>query len=270
MGKGDANIRVVKAGTVLLTEGKTSQEAFMLLKGKVAVFRKSDHNQDILLAELGEGEVFGEMSLIEDSLCSATVKAVDEVQVQVLTKKNLVLALQKDERTLQTVLGSLFYRIRAMNRQVVSLKEQVEQLPQQQASKAASVNLTGKVALKALTEPAKHAMDDMDMIVIDEFPYQIGRWSRDRRKKSWFLSTAQDNQINIHDIPPYTVSREHCRIEKKGKKFYLVDLESRLGTWVDDHKIGRGGKKRIELSAGSHRIYIGDRESVFAFEVVIA
>ncbi len=269
MGQGDTNIRVVEDGTVLLTEGKGSQEAFMLLKGKVAVFRKSDHNQDILLAELGEGEVFGEMSLIEDSLCSATVKAVGEVQVQVLTKKNFILALQQDEMTLQTVMGSLFQRIRTMNRQVVSLKEQVEQLPQQKVSQESGANFTGKIMLRSLTEPAKHAMDDMDMIVLDKFPYQIGRWSRDRRKKSWFFGASQDNQLSIHDIPPYTVSREHCCIEKKGKKVYLVDLGSRLGTWVNDQKVGRGGNKTIELSAGSHRICLGDRDSVFSFEVVV-
>ena len=269
MGKVAANIRTVKAGTVLLTEGKTSQEAFMLLKGKVAVFRKSDKNQDILLAELGEGEVFGEMSLIEASPCSATVKAVGEVHVQVLTKQNLLLALQKDAHTLQTVMGSLFQRIRTMNRQVVALEDQLSQLPEGE-KKAVEVSLSGKVVLKALTEPAKHAIDDLDRIVIDEFPYQIGRWSREQNKKSWFLGKPHENQINIHDIPPYTISREHCRIEKKGKSFYLVDLESRLGTWVNGHKVGRGSKKKIELLSGSNRIYLGDRDSLFAFEVIVS
>ncbi len=257
-------IRTVVDGTVLLQEGQQSKEAFILIHGRVAVSRRAGTNQETLLAELGEGDFFGEMSLIDASPCSATVTAMGEVQVQVLNKNNFFEALQQNVKTMQTVVSSMFYRVRGLNKQMASLEEQLSNLTKENQKPASNHTL-----LKGLTEPARHAIYDMHSIVVDEFPYQIGRWSKKQSKTSWFSNNKVRNHVNIHDIAPYLISRQHCCLEKKGDAFYVIDLGSRLGTWVNGTKIGGNAQRQAKLSSGSNTIHIGEERSHFAFEVII-
>jgi CRP-like cAMP-binding protein len=62
--------RDVQKGEVLIREGERSDGLYIVLSGEVEV--KKGHQ---LLAHLKEGEVFGEMSLLQKTPASATVQA---------------------------------------------------------------------------------------------------------------------------------------------------------------------------------------------------
>ena len=251
-----SEIKVVPDGTVFLKEGKNNSTAYVILNGKVAVTRHSPQTGDILLAELSKDDVFGEMSLIDNTQCSATVTAVGEVEVQVLTKDNFISSLQKDEDAMASIMGSLFHRIRTMNMQVLNLEKQLS---------TSDASTSNNLLLKGVTEPAKHALYDMKALVIDDFPYRIGRWSKKQTKRSWF-SKKTPNHVSIRDIPPYLTSREHCAIEKRAGSVVVTDLDSRLGTWVNGKRL-KGSKEKLQL--GSNIIHIGAKQSQFAFEVIV-
>ena len=59
-------------GEVVVSEGSFGEALYLVLTGRVAVV-KGNH----ALAELGSGEFFGEMSLVEPAPRSATVSAVE-------------------------------------------------------------------------------------------------------------------------------------------------------------------------------------------------
>jgi hypothetical protein len=196
------------------------------------------------------------MSLIDNAKCSATVTAVGEVEVQILTKENFIASLQADKASMTSIMASLFQRIRTMNMQVLNLEKQLSTTEPQNSN---------NLMLKGVTEPAKHAIYDMKALVIDDFPYRIGRWSKKQAKRSWF-SKKTPNHLNIRDIPPYVTSREHCSIEKKGESVFITDLGSRLGTWTNGKHL-KGDAAKLET--GSNIIQIGAKESQFAFEVIV-
>ncbi|MEI8255027.1 MAG: cyclic nucleotide-binding domain-containing protein [Deltaproteobacteria bacterium] len=72
-------------GTVLIREGDAGRGIFLLLSGEVDV-QKIDGNDRVLLAMLKAGDVFGEISLIEQSPTTATVTASRQTTVLFLAR----------------------------------------------------------------------------------------------------------------------------------------------------------------------------------------
>jgi CRP-like cAMP-binding protein len=70
----------VEAGTVLCCKGKTSHEFFVIEDGTARVVRDGQY-----LDELGPGEFFGEMGLLEDAPRNADVIAETRLTLMVLS-----------------------------------------------------------------------------------------------------------------------------------------------------------------------------------------
>ena len=257
------NIHTVTDGTVLLQEGKTGNGVYMIQKGHAKVTRTAEDGTEVLLAELGDGQVFGEMSLIDDSPCSANVVAMGDLKVCILSKEQFFDLLQTDIKSVKGVMDILFQRMRAMNKRVVDLENQLASVTQQQDTQPDTI------MLKGLTEPAKHALYDMNALVIDDNPFIIGRWSKQQSKRSWFSKDSTRAHLEIHDIAPYVISRHHCQIEQHSGDVYVVDASSRLGTWVNGEKIDQQTQKEIKLSSGNNTIHLGGLDSQFIFDVFV-
>ncbi|MEO1172306.1 MAG: cyclic nucleotide-binding domain-containing protein [Myxococcota bacterium] len=76
----------VDPGDELIGEGEEGQGLFLILKGNVRVTKK-DSGEDIQLAVLKEGDVFGEISLIQDQPTTATCTAKSRGQLLFLPKR---------------------------------------------------------------------------------------------------------------------------------------------------------------------------------------
>ncbi len=77
-----------KKDEVLLRQGKKGSGLFLLLNGKLSVVTIKDDGQEVALAELGPGDVFGEMSLLTNSPITASITAETDCLVLRLSKKN--------------------------------------------------------------------------------------------------------------------------------------------------------------------------------------
>jgi CRP/FNR family transcriptional regulator, cyclic AMP receptor protein len=73
-------------GTVLFREGEPGKEMFVLQSGKIAI-SKSVREQEKLLAILGPGEFFGEMSIIANRPRNATATVSEDAKVLVIDPK---------------------------------------------------------------------------------------------------------------------------------------------------------------------------------------
>jgi CRP-like cAMP-binding protein len=71
---------VFEAGADIIVEGKNSDRLRFILEGRVAVVKKG-----IILMELGEGAVFGEMEVLDIGPVEATVKALMPTKVMALS-----------------------------------------------------------------------------------------------------------------------------------------------------------------------------------------
>lgn len=77
--------RVFQRGDVVVTEGGAADGLYVVLSGAVRVVRQ-DQGEPLLLAELGPGQVFGEISLLHQRPATATVTAVDRAVVLCLPR----------------------------------------------------------------------------------------------------------------------------------------------------------------------------------------
>ncbi len=77
--------RTFAAGSTLMKQGDVADTMYVIIKGRVLVERTHPHLSEALtLAELGPGDVVGEMGLLDHEPRSATVTAIDEVDAMEL------------------------------------------------------------------------------------------------------------------------------------------------------------------------------------------
>jgi CRP/FNR family transcriptional regulator, cyclic AMP receptor protein len=80
---------IFKTGDIIVSEGDEGDEAFIIYSGRVEVYRKLADETFASLNVLGPGEMFGEMALFGDGFRTASVKAIQETIVGVITKEKL-------------------------------------------------------------------------------------------------------------------------------------------------------------------------------------
>jgi len=73
----------LRDGHVLTKEGRPGREFFVIVEGTARVTRK-----DKKIADLGEGDWFGEIALLTDAPRTATVTATSPVDVLVITDRS--------------------------------------------------------------------------------------------------------------------------------------------------------------------------------------
>lgn len=76
------------AGERIIEENAIGDALYIIAQGKVNVL-KSDGQHERIIAELSQGELVGEMSLIEATLTSASIQAIEPVECLVLARSDL-------------------------------------------------------------------------------------------------------------------------------------------------------------------------------------
>ncbi len=114
--------KVFPPASQLLRQGDASAYMYVLVSGRVRIEREDAQGQGpILLAELGPGEVVGEMGLLDQAPRSATVTALEETEVVELSAAALsVVVLQHAE--------SAIALLRVFSRRLRNADELAEQM----------------------------------------------------------------------------------------------------------------------------------------------
>lgn len=80
--------KTFRQGTVIVAEGDLGEEAYIITKGTCDVTKQVDGSSQTIRT-LGPGDVFGEMAILSGDTRTATVRAVTEVAVRVVTRELL-------------------------------------------------------------------------------------------------------------------------------------------------------------------------------------
>lgn len=104
---------VANAGRTIFEQGMPSFQAFYIEEGRVEVtVREGAHV--IKLAELGPGEVFGEMGVLEHQIRMATVTAIENTTVSVFKREELEERINNiDDKFIRALIAALIKRLRA-------------------------------------------------------------------------------------------------------------------------------------------------------------
>jgi CRP-like cAMP-binding protein len=106
-------------GDVVFGEGVHGDRCYVIVAGAVRVSRAYPHGLVVDLAELGPGEVFGELALFGDERRSATVEAVEPTETLALAHADLRPVLAADPEALLAMLEGLARRLRTANERVM-------------------------------------------------------------------------------------------------------------------------------------------------------
>ena len=110
-------------GKVIFRKGDIGHEMFIVLKGKIHIIDEMGEKRKIL-AELGAGEIFGEMAMFEKRTRSAYAVTKEPSQVLALSEDVLTKLLEKKipRKFLANVIGVLCHRLRVTNNMFMRAK----------------------------------------------------------------------------------------------------------------------------------------------------
>jgi CRP/FNR family cyclic AMP-dependent transcriptional regulator len=103
---------------VLVYEGDPGDALFIVVKGNVAVTRLSNEGKESILSILKEGDFFGEMGVLDASPRSATIKALGDVEVAMLSRKDFLDLLGRSPNMSLSLVMTLSSRLRATNQAI--------------------------------------------------------------------------------------------------------------------------------------------------------
>jgi hypothetical protein len=112
--------KVYKVGEIIVREGDVGDCMYIIQAGKVEVIKEYE-GKEVLLAELGEGDIFGEMALFEKGVRSATVRPLGEVRVLTVDKKTFLRKIHDDPSIAFRIMRKMSRRIRELNEELMRL-----------------------------------------------------------------------------------------------------------------------------------------------------
>jgi small-conductance mechanosensitive channel len=112
------------AGEAIVREGATGRSLYQVITGRVEVEKEVQPGRVIHVAELGPGEVFGEMTLFQGSPRSATVRALEDSQLLRVDRAGVRELLERDPALLER----FAQLVNARRRELESLGQDERQL----------------------------------------------------------------------------------------------------------------------------------------------
>jgi CRP/FNR family cyclic AMP-dependent transcriptional regulator len=103
--------------TILLEE-ESNEFMYIILLGKVKVVQTTEEGKEIILAIHQEKKFFGELSLIDGKTSSATVMAMEESLIAIISKENFYALLYSQSKVLENLLCILCARLRESWKQI--------------------------------------------------------------------------------------------------------------------------------------------------------
>lgn len=105
-------VQSVGAGQAVFREGDPGDSLYVVIDGRVRVFRRDAAGREVDLATLGEGQFFGEMALLDEGTRSADVAAIDRCILFILGRSAFLRLLSSSDALLGHLLVSLTTKIR--------------------------------------------------------------------------------------------------------------------------------------------------------------
>ncbi|MFO0852324.1 MAG: cyclic nucleotide-binding domain-containing protein [Gemmataceae bacterium] len=228
-------------GHVFFRPDDPADRAYLLVAGEVELLVAGRR-----VAVFAPGDVFGEMSLIEERPHRMTARATAAGRAETLTREEFEDGLLRDPARCRAYLVSLFERLRGLAAG---------------GDPPADAAAPDRVTIVPLTPAAARGVPEAGLAV-PRFPFRIGRASSHALDK---------NDLDLPDDRPHTVSRSHCQLELDPAGGVRVrDRGSHLGTVVNDALIGGPDETTTApLRPGDNTLVLGGHGSPFRFRVAV-
>ncbi|MFQ5408766.1 MAG: CoA-binding protein [Anaerolineales bacterium] len=206
----------LRPGEELFAEGSPGDRAYVIEDGEVEIIKHSS-GREVLLAVRESGEVIGEMSLLEDTPRTASVRARSAVRLLAIHKEQLDELLNASPSAARALLHTVLGRFRSTNSML------------RQSEKMAQLGTLSAGVAHELNNPA--AAVKRGAGVLQDAVTEFGRTQAALRKLS--LDDAQDAVLER------LAARARERATKPSEMDALArsDRETELEDWLDDHAV---------------------------------
>ncbi len=122
-------------GSVVLKEGQVNDRVFVVIQGIVSIYVENEH----ILTLRRVGDIFGEMSIIDDKPCNATVVADTEVQLFSLQARNVGRYTDIQPKEIQNILYRLFSKVLSEKLSLTTFKAKQYEIRNRQLDEAQTI-----------------------------------------------------------------------------------------------------------------------------------
>ncbi len=254
-------------GKLIFAEGGVGAEAYRVISGRVEISIQ-DEGQKLVLATLGENEIFGEMAMIENRPRSASARVLESTEVEVIEREDFQNILSQGGEQLMPYLTTIFDRLRVTNDRLLGALDKLDQLEPVKNPRSREVFEDLKNTISVEVEPDSDEMSQQTALqarVIQRYPFQFGR-----RGEFAGADAHTQNQLLVADRSPYRVSRKHCILDASSDGVFIEDRSSKLGTVVNGVRIGGGSlERRVRLNTGLNFLILGGLDSQVRFRLKV-
>jgi len=173
--------------SLIMREGENSDVLYFILAGSVTVLVEDPHGEELILAYLGPGEFFGELSLFDTAAKrSASVRARTDCELAVITYERFRDLMQAAPGHLLPLIGQIARRLRAASQKLGNL---------------AFVDVAGRIARALLDLAAdSEAITHPDGMLVRITREELGRLVNCSREMAGrvLLDLQQQGLIEVH------------------------------------------------------------------------
>ncbi len=113
-------LKVYPSGSTVFKEGDTGKLMYIIARGEIEIWKSTNQGRKVLM-ELGPGNIFGEMSLIDDFPRSASAEAKTHCSLLVIDEKNFDDMVMHNPQFGLKLIRILAQRLRNANQQIYDL-----------------------------------------------------------------------------------------------------------------------------------------------------
>ncbi|HXG26221.1 MAG TPA: Crp/Fnr family transcriptional regulator [Candidatus Binatia bacterium] len=106
---------------VIFHEGDPGDSLHVVVAGRVKITRESAEGEEAIVATLGPGETFGELTLLDGAARSATATAMEPTETVTMTRDRFVSLVDGGSPFRWSLLGGIAHRIRRLTDQLAEV-----------------------------------------------------------------------------------------------------------------------------------------------------
>jgi CRP/FNR family transcriptional regulator, cyclic AMP receptor protein len=114
--------RLIKSNTTIFTEKMPTESLYIVKSGNVRISIMAGEGEEKTLLQLGPGEFFGELALLQEGSRMVTARSETAVELLLITRKDFQMLMDVDPRTASRMLLAittlLAMRVKAYNAQL--------------------------------------------------------------------------------------------------------------------------------------------------------
>ena len=122
MSKGDLG-RTYRSGEIIARQGDVGDCMYVIQEGRVQVLSEQE-GVETPLRVASEGEFLGEMAIFDRVVRSATLKALDEVRLLTIDKKNFLKRIHEDPSLAFKIVQTMSLRVRELGDELTRLRRE--------------------------------------------------------------------------------------------------------------------------------------------------